>query len=152
MKKFLVGTLLILLTVNVDAQWYSKYGVNDINELSETQLNFALQQFDKNYKAGRIVTLVGIGSELFGWSMALIAISTWSSSKFLEYSFFILVPTGIVTMCVGIPLWSVNANRKKDIELALAKFNTASFLGNNQPTYFGYKQPSAFGLSVKISF
>jgi hypothetical protein len=59
---------------------------------------------------------------------------------------------GMGAMAVGIPIWAVNTSRRNKIEVALINFNTSSFLQNNKQTYFGFKQPSTFGLSVKINF
>ena len=156
MKKFLVGTLLILLTVNVDAQWYErKYGVQGIGYLSETQLAQALQQAENNTQLGKIITVAGIGCELIG--VAIIAsnfcIMGCSSQEIAAANAGgILFAAGFVTMVVGIPIWAVNGGRKKDIELALVRLNDFSYLGNNQSTCFGFKKHSTLGLSVKINF
>lgn len=155
MKKYLVGALIFLFTINVEAQWYErKYSVNDINDLNELQLTQALQKAKNNIGLGVALTVIGTGAMIGG-----IAIINKGRHKddFFEGFFTAMegggiIVLGVIPFAIGVPIWLVNADRKKSIKVALVKFNTTSFLGNNQPTYFGGKQPSTLGLSVKISF
>ena len=155
MKKYFVGAIIFLFTINVEAQWYQrKYGVQSIGFLNETQLTKVLQHTKKNINTGQILTGAGICFEIIGGVLVASNFCIFCTEEQLARvnGGTVLFAGGFITMMVGIPLWAVNGHRKKDIELALVRINAHSYLGNNQPIYFGGKQPSILGLSVKISF
>ena len=156
MRKFFVFTVLIFFILNVQAQWYSKYGVNDINDLSEEQLQFALQKSEKNLKSGKILTYAGLGASTVGLAISIHATAHWvtdplnpNHDEMTAGGLFLMM--GLGAMVVGVPLWAVNASRRNKIEIALIKFNTESFLMNNQSAHFRFNQNSILGLSVKIN-
>ena len=155
MKKFIVGALMFLLAINVDAQWYHRqFGVNNINDLTKAQLTMALQKAKNNMGLGVTLTLIGTGVTIGGVAIFNKINSDDNFGEGLTHGFngTMLTGLGLCTMAIGIPLWAVNANRKNSIKVALVKFDTSSFLQSNKPTYYGYKQPPAFGLSAKINF
>ena len=150
MKKILVAVILGLVALSVQGQWYSRsYGVDNINELSETQLNYALQRAQANVKIGKILTLSGIGS--FSAGLVIVAISLddfitdWDDDNLGVYVFgSTLMLLGMASTVVGVPFWIAGASRKKQVEIALLRFNPSA--------YTGFKQPDQFGLSFTISF
>ncbi len=55
MKKLLAIAVLGFLFVHVQGQWYSRqFNVNSIDELSQAQLNYALERAGVNLKTGKI--------------------------------------------------------------------------------------------------
>jgi len=155
MKKLLIGILLILFVINVDAQWYyRKYGVIYFSDLTEMQLKQGLQISKRNIALGISLTTVGVVTIACGTGLMIDANKKkyWDDELAEGLLGAGVIFLGMIPTIVGISIWVVNANRKNSIEVALVKFNTTSFLGNNQSTYFGYKQPTALGVSVKISF
>lgn len=158
MQRTLSFAILILFTLNVQAQWYTqKYGVNDLNELSQAQMEFSLSKTEKNIKTGKILTYTGLGAGMVGMIIGAHAtggiLERGIDDTMAEFTAGgMLMLGGITCMVIGIPLWAVNANRRNEIEIALLKFNTTSYLGNNYPTNFKFKQPPNLGLSLKINF
>jgi hypothetical protein len=149
MKKFLLLLITGLFAISVQAQWYSRsYGVNSINDLTEAQLNYALQRAEVNVKTGKILTFSGIGAFAIGTVIAATAVDdilTWDDAdagKFVAGG--MLMYLGMGSTAVGIPFWIVGSTRKKKIEVSLLRFNSSAFTG--------YKQPEQFGLSVKVNF
>ena len=150
MKKILVVVILGLITLSVQGQWYSRsYGVDNINELSEAQLNYALQRAQNNVKAGKILTWSGVGA--FSAGLVIVATSFddfwsyWDEDNLGRYLCgSTLLVLGMASTIVGAPIWIVGSSRKKQVEIALLRFNPS--------TYTGFKQPDQFGLSFSISF
>lgn len=150
MKKMLVVLLLGFLAINVQAQWYSRsFGVDNINDLSEVQLNYSLQRAESNIKTGKILTFSGIGAFTVGIVIAASSLndSFWFAhendfDKYVAGSMLVLL--GIGSTAVGIPFWIVGSSRKKKIEIALISFDSSAFTG--------YKQAEQLGLSLKINF
>ncbi|WP_167617979.1 hypothetical protein [Maribellus sediminis] len=154
MKKLLVFSILILFTFSVQAQWYYKYGVTNVDELTENQLKIALQQTTKRTHVGATLTFIGAGMVIGGVALFNNATHDNDTGDAIGKGFSgaSLYSFGFISMAVGIPIWIVNGNRKSSIELALVKFNTSSYLGNNSSENLGFKQPPNLGLSVKINF
>ena len=153
MKKFLLLLITGLFAISVQAQWYSRsYGVDNINDLSEVQLNYALQRAESNVKTGKILTFSGIGAFALGTVIGVTALDdvflNWDDSydnyagRYLAGGMLMLL--GMGSTALGIPFWIVGATRKKKIEVSLLRFNSSAFTG--------YKQPEQFGLSVKVNF
>ena len=150
MKKILVVALLGLLTISVQGQWYSRsFGVNSINELNEKQLNYALQRAQSNVKTGKILTYSGIGAFTLGTIIAATGVTGfWDGldegdlDQYVAGSMLMLL--GMGSTLVGVPFWIVGARRKKQVEIALLRFDSSA--------YTGFQQPGQFGLSLKIQF
>ncbi len=151
MKIFLVCTLLVFLSLNVQAQWYSRsFGVDNINDLNEVQLNYSLQKAKSFVKTGKILTFSGIGSFTLGTYLVVRGLDGWvfgdGNDSHLDEIVLgeMLILAGMGSVVVGVPFWIVGARRKSKIEIALIKFNTSSLktLG----------QPEPLGLSLKINF
>ena len=152
MKLFLIG-LLILFVLDVHAQWYYKYSVTNINDLSKEQLNLALQNTETKIKIGRALTFIGLGGTLLGIitiTDAAAARSEWDSweeswNNWAKSTMGIaLLAAGGLTMVIGIPILTIHSNRKNSIEVALANFNSS--------TYLRHKQSAIVGLNFKIIF
>ncbi|WP_163324491.1 hypothetical protein [Draconibacterium mangrovi] len=150
MKKILVVIVLGLMSLSVQGQWYTRsYGVEDINDLSKAQLNYALQRAQANVKAGKILTWSGVGA--FSAGLVIVAISLddfwefWDDDNQNQFVFgSTLMLLGMASTAVGVPFWIAGASRKKQVEIALLRFNSSA--------YTGFKQPDQFGLSFTISF
>ncbi len=150
MKKFLLLLITGLFALNVQAQWYSRsFGVDNINDLSEVQLNYALQRAQSNVNLGRILTLSGVGAFTLGTFIAARSVggflSTWDSDELDSYvAGGMLMLLGMGSTAVGLPFWIIGTTRKKKVEVALLRFNSSAITG--------YKQPEQFGLSLKVNF
>ena len=60
MKKILFVLVFVLFVFNANSQWYQKYGVTNINDLSEEQLKYSLHKAETNIKTGKILTFTGL--------------------------------------------------------------------------------------------
>ncbi|WP_163710845.1 hypothetical protein [Mangrovibacterium lignilyticum] len=152
---FLAGLLFLLFTGNVQAQWYKKYGVTEMNELTEVQLSHALHKAKRNTWIGAAIT--GIGTALIIEGIIDVSKSNKDNNLFEEFANAIGGTTEIVLgvvpfLAVGVPLMVANANRKKNIELALVRLGTTACFGNNPSVKWGSNQSSTLGLSLKINF
>jgi len=150
MKKFLVILILGLLVINVQAQWYSRsFGADNINDLSQAQLNYALQRAESNVKIGRILTLSGVGTFTLGTFIAANSFAnfliSWDSNNLDQYiAGGMLMLLGMGATAAGIPVWILGASRKKKVEVALLRFNSSSISN--------YKLPQQLGLGLKVNF
>lgn len=149
MKKLLVLAALGFLFLNVQGQWYSRqFNVNSIDDLSQAQLNYALQRAEANLKAGKILTLSGVGAFTVGTIIAAAAFSdfwNWDDSDTgLYVTGGMLMFLGMGSTAVGIPFWTHGATRRNKVEVALIKFNTSAVSG--------FRQPAQLGLCVNINF
>lgn len=150
MKKFFVLVMLGFLAINVHAQWYSRsFGADNINDLSEAQLNYSLQRAQANLKAGKIATFSGIGAFTFGTFIAVSGLNGLifggvnnGLNRYAAGSLLMLL--GMGSTIVGVPLWIAGASRKKKIEIALLRFDSSAFTG--------YRQPEQMELSLRINF
>ncbi len=150
MKKFFVVVLFGFLAINVHAQWYNRsFGVDNIDDLSEAQLNYSLQRAQANLNAGKILTFSGIGAFTLGTFLAASGLNGFvfggdddGFGKYVAGSVLMLV--GMGSTIVGVPFWIAGSSRKKKVEIALLRFNSSAFTG--------YRQPEQMGLSLKINF
>jgi len=156
MKKIFIVVLMFLFTLNAPAQWYNRtYGVNQLTELSETQLNLALQQANRNVNTGRILTGAGVGAEVIGIALMYSGFCIFDCSPAeiaRANTGAVLFLAGFVCMGVGIPIWVVNAGRRNKLEIALVNLASASYSDMYRVANPGFKQTSAPGLSLKINF
>lgn len=160
MKSLLFVAILILTSVHINAQWYSKHGVSDINDLSEQQLEILLQKSRDNVKTGKILTYTGFGVGTIGLIVSVNATANVISDPFTvteeELDDFtyggVLMLLGIGAMVVGIPLWAINASRRNKVEIAIINFHTRPSSGIDHPVYPIIKPPATYGLSLKINY
>jgi len=124
MKKIIILLLGIVLTFNVNAQWYNTRGVININELNKVQLNLAMEKTVKTIKIGQNMTLIGIGTAIIGGFMY--TNSSDATGSFFGYT---LLYGGALTTSIGIPLWISGTTRKSAIEIALKKYDSAYLNG-----------------------
>jgi len=138
MKKTIILLLGIVLTLNVNAQWYfNSFGVTNINELNEAQLNFALEKSTKTVETGQTLTFVGSGAAILGYIIyaaslnKIITDDYGNVSENVNKSFAgaAIMYGGIITVGIGIPLWISGTNRRNDIEIALKKYDSAYLNG-----------------------
>ena len=150
MKTFLLAVVLALVTLSVHGQWYSRsFGVDNINDLNESQLNYSLQRAQANIKAGKILTWSGVGAFSAGLVIAAASfgdmITDWDDDNFGMYVFGgSLMLLGMASTVVGVPFWIVGASRKKQVEIALLRFDSSA--------YTGFKQANQLGLSLTVRF
>ena len=129
MKKLLIS-LIVLSSIISNAQWYTEYGVTNMNELNEQQLNLALKQSQKTINIGVALTAIGVPLIIIGGVMYLSGLNEIIDQNIeggLNKS-----ATGSLIMCggglsasIGIPIWIVGANRKNIILVHLEKFKTS---------------------------
>jgi hypothetical protein len=142
MKKLTMILLLISMAFSASAQWYYRmYGVTTLDSLPEKQLNFCLQKSLGTIKTGKTMTIVGSG--LFVGGVALFLSGYGASQNNPEggvaqaFTGGLLMYGGIIVGGVGIGHWIVGSSRKKDIKLALVKFQgSASINGIGFTVFF----------------
>jgi hypothetical protein len=123
MKKLFSFCFLLFFVVTGNAQVNSK---PKLNELNQDQLNLALTKSKKTTITGIILTLAGLGVTIIGAGIVVDEATKWPGDNYNRNrdntgsAMFII---GGTTMCLGIPLWIVGANKKNKIELELVKFN-----------------------------
>jgi len=147
----------LLLPNRVCAQWYTAYGVTNINELTEAQCNLALDKATKISTTGTMLTVLG-GIVAIGGGIAYSsALSNLMSAKSLSeierytqnglYAAAALYCGGGV-LGIGIPIWIAGAMRKSDVEIALAKFKT----NVSWSPVLLKNQLNGYGLGISLSF
>ena len=136
--KTIILLITILFTMNLNAQWYStQFGVTDMNDLNQNQLNIGLEQSLKTIKTGQVLTGVGavagiIGTVIYSRGINDIISSTSTSqiddglNKGMGGAF--LMYGGFLTMSVGIPVWIVGVQRKNTITMHLGKYESTSYI------------------------
>jgi len=157
MKKILFVLVFVLFVFNANSQWYQKYGVTNINDLSEEQLKYSLQKAETNIKTGKILTYTGLGFGIIGiivGTHATLGIFNNELDKTLnEYTAGgALILGGMGAMAVGIPFWIVGTSRRNQVEVALISLKYSSYSGNYQPANLKFRQPTSIGLSLKVNF
>ena len=133
MKNLLI-LLLVFIAVHSNAQWYTRqFGVNDISELNNEQLNIAFTKAEKTTKAGIAMTVIGlpvmiIGGVMFwnGWNEFLEGDIVGGGMKYNAGA--LISYAGVLSAGIGIPLWIVGKNRKDIITVHLAKFTGTSYI------------------------
>jgi len=152
-KLFLILTTLILLSVNGNCQWYNRrYGVNDINQLSEEQLNEALIRTHRGISGGSTLSLIGVIG-ICGGIIEIIA------TKNIGEGFGILAGMGLIIVSVpleivGLTKWSINDTRSKSIKEVLRSTELKMGLVNyHERNTFSITQGSLLPcLSITIHF
>jgi hypothetical protein len=122
-KKLISICFLLFFVVTGNAQVNNK---PKLNELNQDQLNLALTKSKKTTITGIILTSAGFGAAIIGERIVVDEASKWPGPNYNENrantgSAMLII--GGATMCIGIPLWIVGANKKNKIELELVKFN-----------------------------
>ncbi len=137
MKKLKILTICLILgglyiSNNVNAQWYNSYGVTNINELTESQLDIAMIKAEKTIKTGKTMTILGGLVTVIGCVMYLNNLGNIITDRFenlssnVNKSFtgaYIMYGGGIV-FSIGVPVWISGGSRKSDIEIARAKYTS----------------------------
>lgn len=119
-KVFLIISFLILLSAGGNCQWYNRrYGVNDITQLSQEQLNEALTRAQSKVTGGHVLSIVGaagigVGSYLIAHSKKIYPEANDLTEQQL---------TGIMFLVISIPIeiaglikWGINGTRVKSIK------------------------------------
>lgn len=145
MKKLLL-LLFIFFSTNIDAQWYTKlYGVNNISELDEWQLDMALVDSKNIVSTGVALTLVGIAATTVGTIVykrgkeenennPSYYLKDVPNSRMIEGE--LIIAFGIITDLIGIPLWAVGGSRVRTISFQLTKFNDTSYIPSVGITFY----------------
>jgi hypothetical protein len=132
MKQLLI-LLLVFSAIQVNAQWYTrKFGVTDINELDEAQLNIALINSKTTANVGIIMISIGIAAMIGGAVVYNNGEENYEPPPYLWNDKMmyggLLIGGGALTTVIGIPLLIVGGNRKYLIKGQLAKFNDTSYI------------------------
>ena len=152
-RAFLILITAILLSISGNCQWYNRrYGVNDINQLSEEQLNDALIWTHRGISGGRTLSLVSaIG--ICGGIIEIIA------TRNVGEGFGILAGMGLIIVSVpleivGLTKWGINDTRAKSINEVLRSTELKMGLVNyHQGNTFSITQGSLLPcLSITIRF
>lgn len=130
----LLTIVVALLSINVNAQWYiNSFGVTNMNELNQDQLNIGLEQSLKTVKAGKVLTFVGLGAAIIGGIVyaqgvdEIVQADSYgqiSSGTDKGVGGIGLVYGGLLATSIGIPVWIVGSQRKNQITMHLGKYNT----------------------------
>lgn len=122
---------LLFATMMANAQWYfNQYGVTDMNELNQDQLELAMQQATKLKKAGVGVTIAStavaiIGFVIYSKGLNDIVADDYSNiddNAGKAYGGLAIGSIGMIGMCVGIPMWIAGGTRVNVIKIHMQKF------------------------------
>lgn len=150
MKKLLALAVLGFLFLNVQGQWYSRqFNVNSIDELNQTQLNYALERAEANLKTGKILTYSGIGAFAVGTLVAATGVNGfWNGLDEGDLNRYaagsVLMLLGMGSTIVGVPFWVAGSRRKRQVEIALLRFDASA--------YTGFQPTQQYGLSLTLNF
>ena len=153
----------MILAPHSNAQWYSKYyGKTDLNEHTFDELQFLTEKAERVNVTGKImtfggITMAGVGIIIILNSFGLEMDLSPGPSSYSEFGIdlgSVLFVTGSIATILGIPTWSIGANRKYHIRQA-PKFNKSNsgslsmspIIGNNQINNTHY-----LGMSVSLNF
>jgi hypothetical protein len=157
-KAFLIMSTLILLSVSGNCQWYHRrYGVNDINQLSQEQLNEALTKAQSKISGGHVLSIVGaigigVGSYLIVYSKRIYPEANDITEG--EMTGWVFLAISIPVEIAGLTKWGINGKRVKSIKEVLNNTELKMGLVNYQK---GNICSGSLGsllpcLSVKIRF
>jgi len=121
--KLILFLIAVSFSCYSDAQWYtSKYGVEDLNDLSNEQLMECYSNASTTFIVGIPLTLGGAGLMLGGFVWALSAgaatVVTLGTYEPESYGGELIIAGAVVT-CVGIPLWITGGVRRKELRPTL---------------------------------
>jgi hypothetical protein len=140
MKKLFAFCILIFITAILNAQVNTK---PKLNELNQDQLNLALKKSQKTITIGKSLTFGGFGVTFVGMMTAIAAgmksLDDGSDNSGTALTGAYLMLFGSCTFLAGIPVWTVGRDKKKKIELELAKYKTPGTTSIN-------------GIGLKIQF
>ena len=139
MKQLLI-LLLVFSAIQTNAQWYyERFGVNEISELNEKELNIALRNANLRAGIGMVYSILGITMLTSG---IVILSNHWNDEYKSGYGSGIdntmtaatqigggfLVLGGAVCSGIAIPVCITGFSRRSQITLQLAKFNDTSYI------------------------
>jgi hypothetical protein len=136
-KLTFLSLFFLFIMANVNSQWYmNQYGVTNMNELTEPQLNLALEQSLKTIKTGQILTVIGAVGTIVGTVVYSKGLSDMLNEDISNIdqglnkvtTGALIMSGGGIILGVGIPLWIVGVNRRNIIEVHLAKFQGQSYI------------------------
>ena len=138
MKKLMFLFIGIILALNINGQWYfNQYGVTDMNQLTESQLDLALTQSQKTIKTGKVLTFVGLGATIIGGVLYVKGIDDITSSTTYNQiddgadkaiGGALLLYGGVCVASIGIPIWVVGDSRKNIVYIHLEKFKGLGYM------------------------
>ena len=137
MKKILLILIVFLITFSVKAQWYYyQYNVNDIDKLTEPELELAMRDAEMKISTGKSLTFIGAGLTFIGTGITFLGDITLDRSKYsattrltlpnFKGNIYGTVITfyGIIATATGTVIWVYGASKKRDINIALVKLRT----------------------------
>lgn len=147
--KTLFTTLILVVAMQCNAQYYPwlghQYGVTNMNELNQKQLNMVWESGDKLSYVGKNLTIgsgtaVVIGSIVYFVGLNQITSGTNYSDITgglnVSYAGIIIFGIGSTVLAVSIPLWYVGNQRKQIAKLYLSKYDQTTLLGMNYTLNF----------------
>jgi hypothetical protein len=114
-KTGLIIAVIILLSVNGNCQWFHrKYGVNDITQLSQEQLNEAYRKAKTGARVGGFVSVIsGVG--IISGIIVLNSVEDREDES-KAYTGVFLTGISIPLEITGLTIWGINSTRKKNIK------------------------------------
>jgi hypothetical protein len=132
-KVFLLIATTLLISVSSNCQWYHRqYGVNDLNQLSQEQLNAALMKAKSRIRTGAILSTVSAIGIVGG--IIIIAKTQQATGEGFLYGIYglLLMEISIPIEIVGLVKLSKNSLRVKSIERVLNNAKISMGLVNFQ--------------------
>jgi hypothetical protein len=155
-RTFLIIVAVLLITANGNCQWYQrKYGVNDINQLSQQQINESLRKAKVRAWTGAYISCIGVITLSSGISMKYAPKDLHGSQlQEQQISKVAFLTLGSVLTPVGLTMLFKNCSRMKAIKKTMK--NTEISLGvTNCPTDNMFNSSNIYAIptiSVAINF
>jgi len=152
-KAVLFFSIIILLSIDGNCQWYHRqYGVNDINQLSQEQLNKALRHAEGGAKFGGFVS--GIGAVGIIGSIIMLSSVNDREDEGKAYTGVFLTGISVTLEIAGLTIWGINGSRKYNIKNTLRNTEVKPGLINNpSANLFGNSNASPVpGISLTFHF
>ena len=151
-KVLLVVTTTLLLSISGNCQWYSrKYGVSDLNQLSQIQLNEALIRAKDGMSSGAVISIIsGIG--IVGGIIRATRDSPYPGDIWGNITGLLLLAGSIPFEITGLLVRGINRSRAKRIEEVLNKAEIKFGLLNCSIGLAGSSGFTVAGFSVTLRF
>ena len=139
MKKVIFVIIgIILLSVSSHGQWYSRrYGVSDLNELTQEQLNLALTNVKFEFASGIFLSVVGAAG-LYGGIRLNESVHPGDQGR--AFTAVFIIGTSIMAEIAGWILLTINITRidrikevmkSKELHLGLMNFQTENMFSDS---------------------
>ena len=156
MKKifFIAAAALLLVSENANCQWYQRrYGVNDLNQLSQLQLDEAFMRARGSTRAGALLSVAS--AIVIGAGIAMVAYDNPHPGDIGRNAFGVLLLAGTIPMEItGLTILGISGTRLQTIKAVMN--NTEVRLGVLNYSQYnntgGYNCSSVPGISVIFKF